>query len=664
MMKPTYAELEKKVAELITDAEQYRTKAAAFHAGEERYRTILESIAEGYFEVDLAGNLRFFNQALCHITGYDAETLMGMNNREFTTPETAEKMFQVFNQVFQTGKPVTIMNFEIVRGDGGKRDVELSTYLMKDSDGHPIGFRGVSRDVTERKAAEKALLESEERFRRLHEASFGGIGIHEKGVILDANQALAEMTGYDFQELLGMNGLLLIAEEWREFVMEKIVSGYPHPYDVFGVRKDGSRYPLEIRGKNIPYHGRMARVTEFRDITWRKRAEEELAKARAQLQQSQKMEAVGTLAGGIAHDFNNILAAITGYTELAALTIEPEGQAHAHLQKVLKACERASGLVKQILTFSRQTDQDKHPIRMGLIVKEALKLLRAFLPSTIDVRQTVLESTAMVMADPIQVHQIMMNICTNAAHAMEAGGGVIDVTLSDILMDEEMTALYPELKPGLHSRLVISDTGHGMSRETMERIFDPFFTTKEPGKGTGMGLSVVHGIVKDCQGAITVSSRPGQGTTFQILLPAVPEQVTYPMETGNPRIPTGDERILFIDDEDELVALGKVLLEHLGYRLTSFQGSLEALEAFRSNPEAYDLVITDQTMPKMTGMELARSMIAIRPDIPIILCSGFSETATIEKARAIGIKEYLMKPLVISQLANAIRQVLDHRGKD
>ncbi len=663
MAKPTYAELEEKVDELTEAIEEYKRKTATFYAGEERYRAILESIAEGYFEVDLAGNLQFFNQALCHITGYDPETLLGMNNREIASPETAEEMFQVFHQVYRTDRPVKMMDYEIIRKDGGKRYVELSTYLMKDPEGQPIGFRGVGRDVTERKLAEKALLESEERFRKLHEASFGGIGIHEKGVILDANQALAKMTGYDFDELIGMNGLLLIAEEWREFVMDKIVSGFPNPYDVVGVRKDGSRYPLEIQGNNIPYHGRMARVTEFRDITWRKRAEEDLAMARAQLQQSQKMEAVGTLAGGIAHDFNNILAAITGYTELAVMLIPENAQAHGHLQKVLKACERACGLVSQILTFSRQADQDKRPVRMGLVVKEALKLMRALLPATIEVRQTVFESTAMVMADPIQIHQIMMNTCTNAAHAMEANGGVIEVTLSDIMIDADTLTVYPDLKPGPHIKLSVSDTGHGMSKEIMERIFDPFFTTKEPGKGTGMGLSVIHGIVTDCHGTITVSSHPGRGTTFHIILPAVPEQTTVPADADHGQIPTGDERILFIDDEDELAALGKVLLEHLGYRLTSFQSGIEALAAFQADPAGYDLVITDQTMPKMTGMELARTILEIRPDMPIILCSGFSETASMEKAKAIGIREYLMKPLVIQQLANSIRKVLDaHDG--
>ncbi len=659
MDKSTHVEPGKRLERSDAPAEAEHGKNQASVNGEERYRAILQSIAEGYFEVDLSGKLIFFNRALCEITGYTPEELMGMDNRDLTSPETAEKMYFIFNQVYRTGLPGKMTDYEIIRKSGEKRHVELSTYLMKDPEGRPIGFRGVSRDVTERKLAEKALQESEERFRRLHEASFGGIGIHEKGVILDCNQALARMTGYEFHELIGMNGLLLIAEEWREFTMNKIISGFEQPYDVVGVRKDGSRYPLEIQGKNIPYHGRMVRVTEFRDITWRKRAEEDLAMARAQLQQAQKMEAVGTLAGGIAHDFNNILAAISGYTELAAMQIPKGERVHSHLQKVLKACQRAVGLVSQILTFSRQSDQEKQPVQMGMVVKEALKLLRALLPATIEVRQAIGDSTLRVMADPVQIHQIMMNICTNAAHAMESSGGVLEVTLSQVHMDEKGASANPDLKPGPYVRLTVKDSGHGMSAAVKARIFDPFFTTKEPGKGTGMGLSVVHGIVKDCHGAVTVQSEPGQGAVFQIYLPALQEGGPGSKEHEPLQILTGNERILFVDDEDELAALGKVMLEQLGYGLTSFQSSLAALNAFQADPGGFDLIITDQTMPKMTGVDFAACAQKIRPDIPIILCSGFSEKVTLDKVKAMGIKDYLMKPVTIEQLANAIRRALD-----
>ncbi|MBW2169460.1 MAG: response regulator, partial [Deltaproteobacteria bacterium] len=383
----------------------------------------------------------------------------------------------------------------------------------------------------------------------------------------------------------------------------------------------------------------------------------EYRKLEAQLQQAQKMEAIGTLAGGIAHDFNNILAAIIGYTEIASLQVAEDDKAKESLKEVLKSGRRAADLVKQILAFSRKGEQERIPVQIGLIVKEALKLLRASLPTTIEIHQNIESDTGIVEADPTQIHQILMNLCTNAGHAMREEGGILEVTLTNVDIDARTIRQYPDMSPGPYLRLSVSDTGEGMTPEILGRIFDPYFTTKEVGEGTGLGLAVVHGIIKDHGGAITVYSEPGKGTTFHVYLPVIEKAAEPEKETLKP-LPTGHERILFIDDEPGLVEIGRVMLGELGYDVVVRTSSIEALELFRIKPDEFELVITDMTMPKMTGDKLAKELMQIRPDIPIILCTGFSKRITEEKAKEIGIKAFVMKPLVMRDLANTVRKAL------
>jgi CheY-like chemotaxis protein len=314
--------------------------------------------------------------------------------------------------------------------------------------------------------------------------------------------------------------------------------------------------------------------------------------------------------------------------------------------------------VTQILTFSRQGAKEQRPLQASLIVKEALKMLRASLPATIEIQQNVENDSGRITAHPTQLHQVFMNLCTNAAHAMRDEGGVLEVSLADVELDSQFTAAHPNLNPGPYLRLTVNDTGHGIDPSIIDRIFEPYFTTKEEGEGTGLGLSVVERIVKSCGGDITVYSEPGKGTTFNVFLPRVEREV--PAETKSlASLPTGKGRILFVDDEDTLVRLGKQMLERLGYEVTTRTGSIDALEAFSAQPGEFDLVVTDLTMPKMTGVELAEKLMAIRQDIPIILCSGFSERVTKEKAKATGIREVVMKPIVSSEIAEVIRKLLD-----
>jgi signal transduction histidine kinase/CheY-like chemotaxis protein len=384
-----------------------------------------------------------------------------------------------------------------------------------------------------------------------------------------------------------------------------------------------------------------------------------LAQSERQLQQVMKLQAIGTLAGGIAHDFNNILFPIVGYTELAMDDIPAGSQARQNLEEVLKATNRAKELVQQILTFSRQGGQERKPLQVQFLIKEALKLLRATIPSTIEINCDVDENCGHIMGDPTQIHQVIMNLCTNAYHAMQETGGTLEVGLREVDISYETSVERVGMKVGRHLELMVKDTGHGMGTEVMERIFEPYYTTKELGKGTGLGLSVIHGIIKNHGGDISVSSQPGKGTTFTVYLPVI-DDVEVAIEPEKTTTATeGNESILLIDDEKQIIDIEQQILERLGYRVTPKTDSQEALEEFAALPEKFDLVITDMTMPKLTGDQLALKLMDIRPDIPVILCTGFNETINEEKALSMGIDRYIMKPIVKDELARTIRSVLD-----
>ncbi len=397
------------------------------------------------------------------------------------------------------------------------------------------------------------------------------------------------------------------------------------------------------------------------DITERERSRAEKKKLELQLGQAQKMEAIGTLAGGIAHDFNNILAIILGYTDLAKDDAPPDSKFSQDLDKILQAGHRARDLVQQILAFSRQAHVEKIPLAPQPIIKEALKMLRSSIPATIEIRENIAPDCGAIDADPTQLHQILMNLCTNAFHAMEGKGGILKVGL------KVADSVPGQLKKGkaaaarIFLELSISDSGHGIGPDIIDRIFDPFFTTKEKGRGTGMGLAITYGIVKKYGGAITVDSHLDAGTTFHVYLPQSRQGlVSTPSEEI--AVPGGNERILFVDDEELLATASKDMLERLGYHVTAKQKSSDALEAFHNQPDKFDLVITDQTMPGMTGLDLAGKMLQIRPDIPIILCTGYSALVNEDVARAQGIREFVMKPLTKGAIAKLIRKVLDNKA--
>ncbi|MFH1982043.1 MAG: ATP-binding protein [Pseudomonadota bacterium] len=443
--------------------------------------------------------------------------------------------------------------------------------------------------------------------------------------------------------------------DMRSELMECIENGTPRAFD------------------RLPYHSKYlsvyiapfsdGAVITAMDITREIHAEEERKKFEAQLMLSQKLEAVGTLAGGIAHDFNNILWIISGNAELAKSDIPDGNPIRKHLEKIEGACLRAKDLVMQILNYSRQTTQEKRPLIINSLIKESLKLLRASLPTTIDIQQHITTEPLTIMADISLITQVLMNLCTNAAHAMRKDGGVLDIGLTDLTLDEEEAAMHGNLKPGRYAMLTVMDTGKGIAPEVMDRIFDPFFTTKGVNEGTGMGLSVVHGIVSHHAGAVTVYSKPDKGATFHVLLPLVTPKKT---RTGNDdtaeSIPKGSGSILIVDDDASLLEMEAEMLQRLGYRVTAFAAPLEALEYYREHLKDVDLVITDQTMPKMTGARLAKELMQIASDVRIILCTGYSEVLSEKEARAIGIGAFLMKPVNMGKLAKTVRRML--KGKE
>jgi two-component system, cell cycle sensor histidine kinase and response regulator CckA len=518
------------------------------------------------------------------------------------------------------------------------------------------------REIAERKRVEAALSESEERYRRFFEEDLSGAFItNPEGLILACNPAFAEIFGFASvkdAKLVRVEQLYLEPEKRQLFlktlIRERRLVNYESEYR----RLDGATIQtVENVSGTFDENGELIEIKAFIiDHTERRKLE-------AQLRQSQKMEAIGTLAGGIAHDFNNILTAIVGNAEMA-LYKAPEGDRVRHnLEQVLKAGNRARDLVRQILAFSRQSKQERKPLQPSLIVKEALKLLRASLPTTIEIRQNIAADSAMILADPTQIHQVLMNLCTNASYAMRDKGGALEVSLKEV--DYRSSALLQnyDMKPGRCVQLTVSDTGCGMDKNVLKRIFDPFYTTKGPGEGTGMGLAMVHGTVKSHGGAISVESEVGKGSRFDLFFPIVHSAVHEVHDDRLP-VPKGGnlERILFVDDEDLVLNTGQQMFEFLGYEVITKGSSLEALAAFELEPYKYSLVITDQTMPRMTGAELAKELLQIRPEIPIILCTGFSEIIDQEIARSLGIREFVMKPFVFSELADIARKVLDEKA--
>ncbi len=637
----------------------------ALKASEKRFQQVAEYMEEWVWEVDANGLYTYASPIVEKMLGYKPEEIVG--RKHFYDLFHSEDMERVKNAAFEVfARKETFFEFinKNIHKNGNTVSLSTSGVPILDREGNLLGYRGADTDVSERTRMEEMLRESEEQHRNLVETSQDLIWkCNSEGCFTYLNPACESILGYRVEEMLGCH--------FNEFkppeiaardleVFRKILKGKDFfGYETIYISKTGEQ-------KNLVFNAQILKDADgniigtqgtAHDITERKRAEEEKANLKAQLVQVQKMEAIGTLAGGIAHDFNNILSSVLGFAELAKMNLATGKDAENDLDEVMNAGLRARDLVKHILTFSRKADVQKQPTQIRLLIKEALKFLRASLPTTIEVRSDLGVSDSTVMADPTQIHQILMNLCTNAAHAMQEKGGVLDVRMEEVMLEEEKLLQFKDLKHGKYIRLTVGDTGHGIPKEIIDRIFDPFFTTKERSEGTGMGLATVHGIVKDMGGTISVYSELGKGTTFDILFPKHEGEAA---DLTSPRyiLKKGKGRILFVDDEKGIVVSGRQILERLGYEVVATTSSLEALKLFESGSDTLNLVLTDMTMPAMTGLELSKKLTEIRPDIPIVLCTGFSTGITTETIRDAGIREMIKKPMIASELAEAVEKAL------
>lgn len=526
---------------------------------------------------------------------------------------------------------------------------------------------GIARITdSEVRRTEKALQKSEEKYRSLtNQVPVGIYRTSEQGQILYANPALAAILGYDsVEELRDVNvqDTFVDPQQRQRYLVKWKKNKGIMTVEANLLTKDGKEIWVRDHGKAVSDDN--GKILYFdgiiEDITAQNQVAEERQKLEEQLRQAQKMEAIGNLAGGIAHDFNNILGVIIGYSEMTMENIAESDPNRSNMEKVMVACQRAKEMVKHILTFSRKTGKERKSVYLSEIVNESFRLLRSALPSTIEIRQQVPGQSGSILANWTEIHQVIMNLCTNAAHAMRDRGGILNIQLREIKLDPQSVFLKG-LQPGTYQQLTISDTGHGMTPGIMNRIFEPYFTTKTKSEGTGMGLAVAHGIIKSHGGEITVYSEPGKGTTFHIYLPVTEiKKISEREETEDIR--GGDEYILFVDDEETLVELARQMLESLGYKVAARTSSIEALEVFSSHPHRFALVITDQTMPNMTGLQLSGKIRQIRPDIPIILCTGFSKNANEEVVKTHQINAFVMKPLLKKDIARLIRNVLDQQN--
>ncbi|MBF0550494.1 MAG: PAS domain S-box protein [Deltaproteobacteria bacterium] len=506
---------------------------------------------------------------------------------------------------------------------------------------------------------DEALRESEEKFAKTFKYAplLMTISNIQDGRYIEVNEKFLEVTGFTRDEAVGKTSVELgwISKEDRTKLVEVLNTfGRVKEMELSLTTKDKKSIACLYASEIVSINGIKRLLSIGQDITRRNHIE-------AQLRQVHKMEAIGTLAGGIAHDFNNILGSIIGYTELALLEAPREGELRYELDQIYKGGKRATDLVQQILTFSRQGEQLKKPLRISPVIKESLKLLRASLPSTIEIVQDISSADGTILAEPTQIHQIIMNLGINAMHAMQDKGGCLTVKLKQTEMTSKDSVKHLGLKTGPYLKLTVSDTGKGMDHRIIDNIFNPFFTTKAPDEGTGLGLSVVHGIVKSYKGAITVHSEPGEGTEFNLYLPQTFENMIV-KEKFEEALVRGKGNILLVDDEEDLVNAEKLILEYLGYQVSSFTSSLASLETFRLQPDGFDLVISDQTMPDMTGLQLATELLNIRPHLPIIICTGYSANLTSEVAALHGIKAVVMKPLLAGNISKIIKELLEDKG--
>ncbi len=641
---------------IITDITQRKLTEEALRISEKKYQSMFHNAQIALFKNSIDGKIIDINQRYAEMAGYSSveECLAEFNPAEaWADPKGRDECINILR------KKGSVKDYEteIIRKDGSRIWILFSAKIFPKEG----TLEGSIVDITQRKQTERSLRESEARFKALHNASFGGITIHDKGIILECNRGLADITGYSIDELIGMDGLRLIAEKSRELVMQNILRGYEKPYEAFGVRKNGEEYPIRLEGRNIPYKGKQVRTVEFRDITEAKRSEEERKKLQDQLTQAQKMESMGRLAGGVAHDFNNMLGVILGYTELTLENIDPSSPLHANLQEIHHAAKRSVEITRQLLAFARQQTVAPRMLDLNDTIGSMLKMLQRLIGEDIELAWEPDPDLWPVKMDPAQIDQILANFCVNARDAISNVGRVI-ITTHNICIGEENQNRHEGVVSGDYVMLTFIDDGCGMTKEVLANLFEPFYTTKDVHEGTGLGLATVYGIVKQNQGFINVRSEPGMGTTFRIYLPC-------PSDTGEiekqaeqkTSVPEAqkNETILLVEDEPAILNMATIILKKLGYTVLALNSPEKAVTMAGEYPGEIHLLITDVVMPKMNGKDLARNLLSLYPGLKCLFMSGYTANVIAQHGVLDEGVQFIQKPFTKQDLGTKVRDVLD-----
>jgi PAS domain S-box-containing protein len=636
----------------LTDVEEDRLVTM------DNYRVIFNATNEAILIHDAeTGQIVDVNDRMLEIYGYTREEALAADIGQLSqgkSPYSQKEAGEKVRRAMLEGPQV--FEWLSCRKTGETFWSEVS--LKRVTTGDSVKIIAVVREIGERKRMEGQLKESEERFKALHNASFGGITIHDKGMILECNQGLAEITGHSVEELIGMNGLLLIAPSSRDLVLDKIVTGYEKAYEAMGIRKNGEEYPLRLEARTVPYKGKNVRSVEFRDITENKQYQATQERMQKQLEQAQKMESVGRLAGGVAHDFNNMLGVILGYSDLILRQVDERHPMYPGLKQIQQAALRSAELTRQLLAFARKQTVAPKVLDLNDTVAGMLKMLLRLIGEDIDLAWLPGKDLGQVKIDPSQLDQILVNLCVNARDAI-GDTGKVTIETHNVVFDADYCAKHPGAVPGTFILLAISDNGCGMDRETLTHLFEPFFTTKEMGKGTGLGLSMVYGIVKQNNGFINVYSELGQGTTFKIYIPwhAAETEPTGKTDALHPP-QTGLETILLVEDEPMILEMTVIMLQQLGYTILPAATPGEALQLAEKHGEKIDLLMTDVVMPEMNGRDLAKNLWSLSPNLKCLFMSGYTANVIAHHGVLDDGVNFLQKPFSQKDLAAKIREAL------